>query len=424
MRILLLLACLYSLPVTRAFSQEPAPAQAEVDSESELQRSMQSAVGNPTQMIGALEAYLKKYPNSRRKAELERELFQLSLAASDTDRSISYGERIAAANERDAETMKALVNLLLARHAPGDLEKALGYADRLIKRVESAFSSPKPARMSETQWVDRRDRGIGLVYTLRGKVEQELGYTDKAKADYLKAYSSVRTGEAALALATLAEKNHDNDKAIEYYLEAFVSTFDNGDSVDPKLVRRKLSEVYVARYGSEKGLGERVLKAYDEHASYLAAREKRLEKPNINADLKDPLLFKLTRLDGTTIRLADFRGKVVVVNFWATWCGPCRIEMPLLENTMARYKSDNDVIFLALSTDEDRSLVGPYIKEQKRKLPIAFAESLESLLSVDAIPTTMIFDRSGHVSFRQAGFNPASDFVAALSEKIEEAKKK
>jgi thiol-disulfide isomerase/thioredoxin len=182
--------------------------------------------------------------------------------------------------------------------------------------------------------------------------------------------------------------------------------------------------VYVARYGSEKGLGDRILKTYDEYASYLAAREARLEKSNINADLKDPLLFKLTKLDGSTIKLADYRGKVVVVNFWATWCGPCRIEMPLLEDTMTKYKSDSDVVFLALSTDEDRSLVAPFLKDQKRKLPVAFAESLESLLAVDSIPTTMIFDRSGHVSYRQAGFSPAGDFVGALSQRIEEAKKK
>jgi thiol-disulfide isomerase/thioredoxin len=424
MRSIVLTLCLMAFTAVTAFPQEPAAGQVESDSDSELQRAIQGAGGNPPQLVSALEAYLKKYPNSRRKAELERELFQLSLGLSDTDRSISYAERVIAANERDAETLKAVVTLLRERHAPGDLEKALKYADRLVNRVESAFSSPKPARMNAAQWADRRDRGIAVVYTLRGRVEQDLGYTEKARADFLKGYSAARTGETALALGTLAEKDNDIDKAINYYLEAFVGAFDNSETLDPKVVRRKLGEVYSAKYGSEKGLGDRILKTYDDYASYLAAREARLEKPNINADLKDPLLFKLTKLDGSTIKIADYRGKVVVINFWATWCGPCRIEMPLLEDTMAKYKSDTEVVFLALSTDDDRSLVAPFLKDQKRKLPVAFAESLESLLAVDSIPTTMIFDRSGHVSYRQAGFSPAGDFVGSLSQRIEEAKKK
>jgi thiol-disulfide isomerase/thioredoxin len=424
MRCILLTLCLMAFTAVTAFPQEPAAAQVESDSESELQRAIQGAGGNPPQLVSALEAYLKKYPNSRRKAELERELFQLSLGLSDHDRSISYAERVIASNERDAETLKAVVTLLRERHAPGDLEKALKYADRLVNRVESAFSSPKPARMNAAQWADRRDRGIAVVYALRGRVEQDLGYTEKARADFLKGYSAARTGETALALGTLAEKDNDIDKAINYYLEAFVGAFDNSETLDPKVVRRKLGEIYASKFGSEKGLGDRILKTYDDYASYLAEREARLEKPNINADLKDPLLFKLTKLDGSTIKLADYRGKVVVVNFWATWCGPCRIEMPLLEDTMAKYKSDTEVVFLALSTDEDRNLVAPFLKDHKRKLPVAFAESLESLMAVDSIPTTMIFDRSGHVSYRQAGFSPAGDFVGALSQRIEEAKKK
>ena len=93
MRCILLTLCLMVFTAVTAFSQEPAAAQVESDSESELQRAIQGAGGNPPQLISALEAYLRKYPNSRRKAELERELFQLSLGLSDTDRSISYAER-------------------------------------------------------------------------------------------------------------------------------------------------------------------------------------------------------------------------------------------------------------------------------------------------------------------------------------------
>src|SRR6476620_12154749 len=178
MRCILLTLCLMAFTAVTAFPQEPAAAQIESDSESELQRAIQGAGGNPPQLVSALEAYLKKYPNSRRKAELERELFQLSLGLSDHDRSISYAERVIASNERDAETLKAVVTLLRERHAPGDLEKALKYADRLVNRVESAYSSPKPARMNDAHRADRRDRGIAVVYTLRGRVELDLGLTE------------------------------------------------------------------------------------------------------------------------------------------------------------------------------------------------------------------------------------------------------
>jgi thiol-disulfide isomerase/thioredoxin len=114
---------------------------------------------------------------------------------------------------------------------------------------------------------------------------------------------------------------------------------------------------------------------------------------------------------------------VVVLNFWATWCGPCRIEMPLLEKTMATYKNDPNVVFLAVSTDEDRPQVKPYLESQKFKLPVVFAEFLDEHYAVSSIPTTMILDKQGNISFRQSGFNSREDFVGMLSEKIEAAKK-
>jgi thiol-disulfide isomerase/thioredoxin len=97
--------------------------------------------------------------------------------------------------------------------------------------------------------------------------------------------------------------------------------------------------------------------------------------------------------------------------------------MPLLEKTMAKYKDDKDVVFLALSTDEERDEVEPFIKQHKLKLPIAFAESLNLHFRVSSIPTTLIFNRDGEVAFRQAGFNSQEDFVAKLSSRIEAAKK-
>ena len=149
-----------------------------------------------------------------------------------------------------------------------------------------------------------------------------------------------------------------------------------------------------------------------------------MEQPNINEGATSPLAFRLTKLDGSKLEMSSLRGKVIVMNFWATWCGPCLTEMPLFEKTMAKYKDDQNVVFLALSTDEDRELVPPHLKQYKFTLPVAYSDHLNDFFSVNSIPTTIILDGKGEVAFRQAGYNPRSDFVADLIEKIEAAKKR
>jgi thiol-disulfide isomerase/thioredoxin len=423
----LALALTLSVP---ANAQDQTPAKKsdavkadEPDAERELQLAIERSGGSPQRVMENLDAYLKKFPDSPRRAAIERELFKISLEQRDRNRAITYAERLVAHNERDLETLTTLVSLLRERRGEGDLTKALSYADQLVKQVETILAGNKPARMSQAQWADRKGRSLASVYLLRGQVQADLNQNDKAQTELLKSYQSARLAPAALALAELAEKRKAVDEAIDYYTQAFVLAIDARDGVDRDEVRRKLGKLYTAKHNSEAGLGDRLLRAYDEYVKEREARREKLES-NLNAGVTDPFLFKLSRLDGSAIKLADYRGKVIVINFWATWCGPCQVEMPLFEKTIAKYKDEKDVVFLALNTDEDRELVRLFLKDKKYNLPIAYAENLDQHYGVEAIPTTLIFDRQGQVSYRQAGFNPNGDFVALLSEKIEEAKKR
>ena len=426
-RMLWLIALTLSLclPVVAQDKPDPAkPAAAAPDSEAELRRAIESAGRNSQQVIVNLEDYLQRFPQSQRRAEIEREIYRLSHEARDRDRAISYGTKVVAANERDVETLSTLVTLLRERKGEGDLKQALAYADRLIDQVEKVLGGPKPKRMSAAQWDDRKERGLASVLLLRGQVWADLGEADKARDDLLKSYRHARLAGTAVALADLAEKRREVDQALDYYLQALVVSLVANEELDRAAVRAKFGKLYAARHGSEAGLGDRLLRAYDEYIKERAARLARVDGPNLNAGVTDPFLFQLTRLDGPAVRLADFRGKVIVLNFWATWCGPCLIEAPLFEKTMEKYKDDREVVFLGVNTDEDRELVEPFLKKQKWKMPMAFAESLDERYGVESIPTTMVFDRRGQVSYRQAGFNPRGDFVALLTEKIEEARKK
>jgi thiol-disulfide isomerase/thioredoxin len=403
---------------------EPQSKTAPQDSDAELRQAIQGSGGSEQQLVENLEGYLKKYPNSQHRAELERELYKISAQMRDRNRMITYATKMVEANLNDVDTLTSLISMLRERRADGDLMKALSYANQLVEEFENIFTRNKPARVSAAQWEDRKARGLASVCLIRGRLHADLGNDQKATADLLKSYKLSRFSEAAMLLAELAEKRKAVDESLDYYAQAFVLSMEEKDGAERDEIRRRLGRLYAAKKGSEAGLGDLILKTYDARLKQEQDRLARIETPNINAGLSDPFEFKLTKPDGARISLGDYRGKVIILNFWATWCGPCRIELPLLEKAMAKYSADREVVFLTLNTDEDRALVEPFLKEQKYKLPVAYADYLDEHFGVNSIPTTIIFDRKGNVSYRQAGIAREEDFVAMLSEKIEAAKRK
>ena len=128
----------------------------------------------------------------------------------------------------------------------------------------------------------------------------------------------------------------------------------------------------------------------------------------------------LTSLGGKPLPLQSLAGKVIVFDFWATWCGPCRAQHPLYEEVKARFKGNPDVVFLAVSTDEDRSLVPPFLERNKWSREVWFEDGLSEEFRINSIPTTIVLDRSGNVHSRMNGYI-AGRFVDMLSLRINEA---
>lgn len=125
-------------------------------------------------------------------------------------------------------------------------------------------------------------------------------------------------------------------------------------------------------------------------------------------------------LAGNPLTLSAYKGKVVLVDFWATWCGPCRVQHPLYEQVKTRFKDNPDVIFLAIDTDEDRSLVKPFLDRQKWSKQVLYDDGLGGYFRVSSIPTTIVLNRRGEVQSRMPGFVPER-FVDMLSERIKTA---
>lgn len=115
--------------------------------------------------------------------------------------------------------------------------------------------------------------------------------------------------------------------------------------------------------------------------------------------------FTLTDASGKTVRLSDFRSKVVLVNFWATWCVPCKTEIPWFSEFQESYGKDGLVV-LGISLDEDGwKAVKPYIstKNVAYRIMLGNAEVAKSYGGVDAIPETFLIDREGRIATGHRG---------------------
>lgn len=111
----------------------------------------------------------------------------------------------------------------------------------------------------------------------------------------------------------------------------------------------------------------------------------------------------ISDLDGRTLSFAELRGKVVVVNLWATWCPPCRAEMPFLENLWRKFEAEEDFRVLCIST-ETMEEVRRHPLAASLKMPLyVFNGQVPPELQAEGLPTTYIFDRQGKVTFGHTG---------------------
>jgi peroxiredoxin len=111
--------------------------------------------------------------------------------------------------------------------------------------------------------------------------------------------------------------------------------------------------------------------------------------------------FKLKDAEGQTVSLADYRGKVVLLNFWATWCGPCALEIPWFEEFEQQYKSKGFEVVGVSMDDDGWPAVKPYIAAHKINYRVLLGDDTVGQLygGLDALPTTFILDREGRIAF-------------------------
>lgn len=130
--------------------------------------------------------------------------------------------------------------------------------------------------------------------------------------------------------------------------------------------------------------------------------------------------FQAETLDGKKVSLSDYQGKVLILDFWATWCGPCLAELPYFQELVNLYKNDPSVAFLTISQDRSKDVVRKFIEQKGYTFPVIFDTGIGQLFEIEGIPLLIVIDKEGKIRYKHFGFDPNNvDFVRLMKKEIQ-----
>ena len=135
--------------------------------------------------------------------------------------------------------------------------------------------------------------------------------------------------------------------------------------------------------------------------------------------------FALKDSEGKTLRLSDYKGRVVLLNFWATWCGPCRVEIPWFVQFEQAHKSEGFAVIGVSMDEEGWDIVKPYIERMKvnYRMAIGNDEVAEKYGGVSALPTSFLIDREGKIASVHEGLVSRKTYQDEIIELLAESRR-
>jgi thiol-disulfide isomerase/thioredoxin len=172
-------------------------------------------------------------------------------------------------------------------------------------------------------------------------------------------------------------------------------------------------DLYIAQHGSAKGIELYIAAVFE--------RDRVNRKPRVLAtriQSPEPIpAFSLKTLDGKPMSSAELKGKIYVINFWGSWCPPCRKEMPELQKFYEKYKGDPNVAILTIDDDPDTETAKPFLKQKGYTFPVLWAADYLPTAHVNTFPTTWFVNAEGRKVFEKMG--ATNDLEAEFSWRVE-----
>ncbi|KAA3440498.1 redoxin domain-containing protein [Rufibacter hautae] len=289
-----------------------------------------------------------------------------------------------------------------------DLTKAKALAQKgyeLAQKEVQQPTEPKPDLYAATDWKKSREYTVGQVADTYGAILLKEGNKAAAEKYLAEGYSYTRGNSPDITERYAEVLASGGDKAKARKIMEEMAASGNGTAK----VKGYLKDIYTQQQNGETGF-----------EAYLAKVEApALEK--LRTDLKRKMIleaapaFELRDLNGTVVSLASLKGKTVVVDFWATWCGPCVSSFPGMQQAVNKFKDNGKVAFVFVNSWESgkdkKKTAADFISKKNYSFQVLLDEENKMIdaYKVQGIPTKFILDANGNIRFKSVGFSGNSD---------------
>jgi len=393
----------------------PSQPQPTVEEQTAMMHAVTEGANSTVDLVRVFEEFLKKYPDTNYRPDIELNLLRASIENRDDARIVKYGELVLKRTPDEVIALDKVSMSLVALGGEENAQKAIKYARTLEDLIDKLAA---PAGETAPQIQEERDRAEARTMLTQARARALLGDKEETRRLAERAYTLYPAEETGRVLAESLIRLGRNDEALKRLAEAFAAPDPHAADADRLSDRLRLGEMWKKAHGSEQGLGDEILAAYDRVSSAVELRRKKLTALDPNGAAKSVADFTIAGLDGKKLQMSSLQGKVLVLDFWATWCEPCRGQHPVYDEVMKHYANRNDVVFLPLNADDDRSVVEPFLESQMWDKHVYFEDGLQRVLGVSQIPTTIVLDRKEMISSRMNGFAP-DRFKDDLIERID-----
>jgi len=392
-------------------------------------------------MLQTTSEWLKRWPNDER-AWSTRARSMIALKGSNEDVEAAY-KGFAKAHELEMFSIST---------PPLEVTVARFYLDRGYRLQDVPVLLQKGLAEQEQM---EKSRGVSDLFTMPEEVEGNLAYTRwqswpmMAEA-YARMKQPAKAGEVLAEMAAALKKKDRGEKATDTQKRSYAYSavvYWQAVAKVAEAEQRRLDALMAyqtalsariagpARTGDKDELSDNAQRLWKELGgtdqgwnAYLARVESK-SKP-VAAEVaswstKDTAMaeFDLTDLEGRKWTLADLKGKVAFINLWATWCGPCKAELPYVQKLREQMKDKKDVVVLTLNIDEEVGMVQPFMKDNKYSFPVLLGQAYADAQGVNSIPRNWVVTVDGKVMFEGVGFgNDGEEWMKKAAQVIEKAK--